>query len=577
MTVASLALWRPAFFRAEVLVSLISLLVAYSAPGFRGAIGVILAYVFPTSYVYLSSQAVAADWAGLLLVSAFLATSSYYLGGALRRERLNARRRLVYQALRLREMRQWRKTAFAVSHLGNIQGSREEILSELVCQVSSLQMGSGAGVWTHDGGRLQEVVKNNWPEEIAPEALSGFGAGDSGHELAGYSVLQVPLTERGASTFLAWATPTPSRKGRANMAALRAVAQSASAALSRLDTLASSKRQSEYLELLTEVGQSFASNLSLEDLFSSIYREVRRIMVTDAFFVALYDEESQVVDLRYIFEDGVRLDPIRISLNDGPTSRAIKTRAPVLHNVESTQIPGVNITGKPTSSTLIVPIILQDKVIGALSAQGFQRDTLDEDDTRILSTIASQAAIALQNAQLYEQTLALALTDSMTGLKNARALHVELEEALKRAKVRDEKLSLIMIDSDSLKSINDRFGHLAGDEHICRLAGIIRERVRTGDVVARYAGDEFMILLPNTPLAEARTIAQRIIQSVRAVEYEALGQTVSVTASAGVAEFPRDADTEEQLIQAADRALYHSKENGKNRMTSTDELDRIAN
>ena len=476
------------------------------------------------------------------------------------------------------KMRVLRETVEAVNAMHDMQGSQDDILHVLFCYADNLLQATGVSVCVLSGADIIRCLSRDWPESI-PESLlhqhlekgqlTQFVHKDK-------AVLISPLEHFGkGEAIVAISRSFASPWRTIDKWVYSSLIHSASAALKRISMLGSSRRQADTLELLNQIGRTFASSLSLEDLFESIYQEVSKIMATDSFFVALYDDTLKQIELRYLRDEGKLLDPITLPLNDGPTARAIKEKTPQRYSMDSSKIPGVTLVGdqsKTIMSALVVPILLQGDVIGALSAQGFSPDSHDNEDILILSTIANQAAIAIDNATLYGQTLEMALTDSMTGLKNGRAFHVALDEAMLDSQKNGESLSLIMIDSDSLKSINDRFGHLAGDEHICRMARIIEENVRPQDIIARYAGDEFMVILPDTHLNEAKLIAERIVRTVRVAAYQGAGGTVHVTASAGVAEYPKDANDSEDLIRAADRAMYTAKRMCKNRTVATDEM-----
>ena len=177
--------------------------------------------------------------------------------------------------------------------------------------------------------------------------------------------------------------------------------------------------------------------------------------------------------------------------------------------------------------------------------------------------MANEAAMALANAQLYETTRALADRDPLTGFFNHRYLHERLGEEILRAQRSQAPLSVLMIDLDDFKLVNDTLGHLFGDEVLRWAAEQIRAALRGSDVPARYGGDEFAVLLPDTPGGGAREVGERIVAALRDHPYRGEGRgPVAVGASIGLASFPADGHTAQALIAGADAALYRVKRDG---------------
>ena len=350
------------------------------------------------------------------------------------------------------------------------------------------------------------------------------------------------------------------------------LAQHWDAAVDNVVTYTQNQRRARHLAILHEIGRAMARPLRLEPLFETIFREVERVMPVEAFVITLYEPEKEALHAAFIVDKGRRYEPVTVPADRGPTVEVVRTGRPLFINRRPEEmdrpVPGRRLVGAPEepASAIIVPMILESRVVGTISAQAYRPGAYTQEDFELLATIAGQAAIYVDNARLYEQTVQLAMTDSMTGLGNARMLRRELTRELARARRSGAPLSLIMLDSDHLKQVNDRYGHLVGDRYLVLLADVIRAHVRAGDIVTRYAGDEFVVVLPETPLEDAERVAQRIVGAVASTPLLVGQERVFTSASAGVAAYPVCGDDEEQLLRAVDRALYEAKRAGKGRI-----------
>jgi diguanylate cyclase (GGDEF)-like protein len=185
----------------------------------------------------------------------------------------------------------------------------------------------------------------------------------------------------------------------------------------------------------------------------------------------------------------------------------------------------------------------------------------------LLHTVADQFAVAVNQAHLFSQMQQQALTDGLTGCFNRRSFELQLERDLHLATRLREPLSLIMLDLDNFKQINDHAGHEAGDVALRMLADNLRAELRAVDCAARFGGDEFAIILPQANTEGALFVAERLRKRIEDMEVPGFGQ---VTASLGVATFPHHASSRDTLVVAADRALYTSKNSGRNRVSVMD-------
>lgn len=218
-------------------------------------------------------------------------------------------------------------------------------------------------------------------------------------------------------------------------------------------------------------------------------------------------------------------------------------------------------TATNTDSLLCVPLIAKNEAIGVINISNKQKGKLfNQQDLEFMSALASQAAIAIDNAKLYE----LATKDGLTKLYIYRHFYTLLENEIRRCFRYKHKMSLLMMDIDNFKLINDTYGHLVGDQILREISAKITQNIRKIDTPARYGGEEFAIILPETSLEEAIIIAERMRISIKGIKVEGKNKEYAQpTISIGIAEYPTQAQDGETLIGNADIALYYAKAHGK--------------
>jgi diguanylate cyclase (GGDEF)-like protein len=220
--------------------------------------------------------------------------------------------------------------------------------------------------------------------------------------------------------------------------------------------------------------------------------------------------------------------------------------------------------GVEAGPAVYVPLRLRDQMPGYLAVfRGRGAGPYGAEDARLLTLLAAWTAMALENLRLALNVEKLAVTDDLTQVYNYRFLKSALRREIKRAGRYHQDLSLLMVDVDNLKAYNDRHGHLRGSFLLREMAGLFSAHVRSWDLVAKYGGDEFTVILPQTELAGARTVAERLRSAVEGHTFP-LATPGQITVSIGIAAFPVDGQTTSALIETADRALYLAKQHGRN-------------
>jgi diguanylate cyclase (GGDEF)-like protein len=218
-------------------------------------------------------------------------------------------------------------------------------------------------------------------------------------------------------------------------------------------------------------------------------------------------------------------------------------------------------------SHLTLPLAIEGEIIGCLSLSSDRPNAFDVQDLQFFSVIGYQMAASLKHFQRFSSLKNIAIYDALTRLYNRRYLEERLGVEAQRSFLTGVPLSVVMVDIDHFKKVNDTFGHAAGDKVLHEIAALLKNSVRKDDVVARYGGEEFILILPGAPLERAAVIAERIRQSIESTTFDLDQAKIHLTISLGVSTFPSHAArTKGELVQMADEALYHAKRTGRNRV-----------
>ena len=329
-------------------------------------------------------------------------------------------------------------------------------------------------------------------------------------------------------------------------------------------------RRNAELAALTEMGQALSRLVEPAELLQVIRKVVGQVFGSKDLAIILYDAPSQTLSFELFTVAGRHTPPPSRRIANGLADYVIHRRQPLYlpRDVkQSAAAMGIEHLGQDVASILAVPLLAGDHVLGAIALHDFEHENIyDTGHVEVLTTIAAQAAIALENARLFAETEQLARTDALTGVANRRVLFEAGERELSRARRFSHPLSAVMLDIDYFKQVNDTRGHAVGDQVLRLVARCCLEQVRDSDVVARYGGEEFAILCLETDLAGARISAERLRAHVARLVCVSDQGPFNVTISLGVAHAQAESGGFSVLLEHADRALYAAKQAGRNRV-----------
>ena len=313
-------------------------------------------------------------------------------------------------------------------------------------------------------------------------------------------------------------------------------------------------------ESLYEVGLAAAGERSVDDLLNLVAEHATSLTRTDGAMLALADEQGKFV-IRALFKGPMH--QLRDSVGEplaGISLEALEKRDLVVAEKYRDHPHSTERLHDVISSALAIPLVAQGEVIGTLAMYSATPRRFGTDTRRLVRLYAAQAAIAVANAELLAETHRLARDDDLTNVMNRRSLMERLEAEIHGATRHGDIFAVALCDVDGLKRVNDTAGHLAGNEVLVKVARVMRDTVRTEDVVARFGGDEFVVLLPRTGLLPAQALVSRIGMRLREETYHWAGVEHRVPrVSFGIAWFPEDGRTADALLGVADERMYENK------------------
>lgn len=317
---------------------------------------------------------------------------------------------------------------------------------------------------------------------------------------------------------------------------------------------------------VNRIATAIRRSLELDEVLQTAVNEVGATLNVDCstILVEPASKDEEILAVNY-FREKLSLEEMdtidsdlaayrkRMKNNPQPYVRSGLADAPMSGNAEWSDKPLV-----------VIPLVFLEQYVGVLFARDDEPTRIwQENEIMLLETVADQVAIAVNHSRLYVKSQREALRDSLTGVFNRRYFDMQFERELNLAERTGQPLSLIIADLDHFKSINDNFGHAAGDEVLQMVSQLMKSRLRNFDTIARYGGEEFAIILPQTNLKGALIIAERLRKTIANAQ---VAEGINITASFGVATFPIHADNGTELKKLADRALYCVKRDGRNRV-----------
>jgi diguanylate cyclase (GGDEF)-like protein/putative nucleotidyltransferase with HDIG domain len=349
---------------------------------------------------------------------------------------------------------------------------------------------------------------------------------------------------------------------------LRVLASEAGIAIDNARLFTEEQNKSRQLTLINNVSSHAITTLNPEEMLAKIVAEIAKSLACDHIGFAILDYSTK--ELVVQAEAGKRRDAVgrRILLDEGLVGQVARSGEMAMVREMNNSTPRTALPG--SVSSIALPVAYAEQLLGVLYVESCEPRDFPEQEIRLLRTLADLFAGALHNALTFQKAQEQAITDGLTGVKTHRFLMEALSGEWKRSTRANRTFTLVLMDLDRFKFVNDYYGHLEGDIILQRVGHILDQNCRRSDVVARYGGDEFVILMPETSVEQARQLASKLRGWIGS---DPTIRDKNITASFGIAGFPLHGSTPQELIQAADSSMYLSKQQGGNTVSSAEQGD----
>ncbi len=333
-------------------------------------------------------------------------------------------------------------------------------------------------------------------------------------------------------------------------------------------------RHARELGALHKATAALLSTLDLEALLGQILdAAISAVPAAKRGVIHLIARDTGQLEMRAVLgytETDPRIKKFSLPSGKGHVARAVSERQPLLiPDIQSDYEPDQAVERHPkgngVQSAIVAPLILGDHVLGALSLKSSSRAAFSESDLNLAVSFAATATAAIRNAQLHAEVQKQAITDTLTGIYNRRGFFELGRREVERSLRFSRPLAAIMLDVDNFKRVNDNFGHQEGDRALQLLSDCLNNNIRKVDILGRYGGDEFSILLPEIDMFAASTVAERLRQSVFSMPIEIDKGSIQISISLGIAKVSSDTPDLDTLLDRADQAMYAAKKAGRNR------------
>ena len=349
---------------------------------------------------------------------------------------------------------------------------------------------------------------------------------------------------------------------------LRVLASESGIAIENARLFAEEQKRSRQLMLINNISSHAITTLNPDEMLAKIASEIGNSLAYDHIGIAILDYSTK--ELAIQAEAGARRAALgrRLSLGEGLVGQVARTGQIARVREASNATPK---TVLPDSiSAIALPVVYAEQLLGVLYVESSTASEFGEQEVLLLRTLADIFAGALHNAMAFQKAQEQAITDGLTGVKTHRFLMEALSAEWKRSTRANRPFALVLMDLDRFKFVNDFYGHLEGDVVLQRVGRILEEHCRRSDVIARYGGDEFVILMPETTVESARQLTSKLRGLVASDE---VLRDKNITASFGIAGFPLHGSTPQELIQVADSSMYLSKHQGGNSVSTAEQGD----